>query len=360
MKKKLLFLLIFSTALLCACGTIEHIPNTPAASPDPTVTPVITPAPTPEPTPIPEPELLVGSTVIINGTVLPRSVEKNGQTYVPKWELETLFEDAETSARTLSYHGSEWIEVESFCTERGLGVLRDEEYDTVYYSAALGDWTAPADVKVPVVMYYGVTDSPWGYAELFVRPDEFELQLQYLQENGYTPIFFEDLQHIEDYEKPVLLTFDCGYLEDYTDVFPLLKQYNMKANVFVICGWIGGDVYLSADMIRDMADSGLVSFQSQGVSFENFTLLSPEELELQMRDSRLAIARLTGRVPIAVSYPFGLQNEEARLYASRFYKYAVVMHTGRNYITGTDPMLISRMYVGRSTNVYMYSVFLRE
>ena len=61
-----------------------------------------------------------------------------------------------------------------------------------------------AGVRVPVLMYHAVGDDCWGEESLFVKPEELEKQLQYLSENGYETIFFEDLSHIEQYEKEII------------------------------------------------------------------------------------------------------------------------------------------------------------
>ena len=101
---------------------------------------------------------------------------------------------------------------------------------------------APSEIgrQVPVLMYHAVGDDCWGEEHLFVRPAELEQQLQYLSENGYETIFFEDLAHLERYEKPVILTFDDGYDDNYTLLLPLLQKYHMKATIFMIAGDIGG------------------------------------------------------------------------------------------------------------------------
>ena len=82
-------------------------------------------------------------------------------------------------------------------------------------------------------MYHAVSDDLWGYWDLFVSPETMEQELLYLQENGYETIWFEDLSHVEDFEKPVILTFDDGYDDNYTELFPLLQKYNAQATIFV-------------------------------------------------------------------------------------------------------------------------------
>lgn len=94
-------------------------------------------------------------------------------------------------------------------------------------------------VSVPVLMYHAVGDDCWGEESLFVKPEELEKQLQYLSENGYETIFFEDLSHIEQYEKPVILTFDDGYDDNAEKLLPLLRKYDMKATIFLIAGDVG-------------------------------------------------------------------------------------------------------------------------
>ena len=103
-----------------------------------------------------------------------------------------------------------------------------------YYARRVSLSEPEAGVQVPVFMYHAVGNDCWGEEGLFVRPGDLEAQLQYLQENGYETIFFEDLSHVEQYNKPVILTFDDGYDDNYTLLLPLLEKYQMKATIFMI------------------------------------------------------------------------------------------------------------------------------
>ena len=167
-------------------------------------------------------------------------------------------------------------------------------------------------ISVPIFMYHAVGNDCWGEESLFVKPEELEKQLQYLSENGYETIFFEDLAHIEQYEKPVMLTFDDGYDDNSTNLLPLLQKYGMKATIFLIAGDVGKRHKLTREQISELVQSGLVSIQSHGWSHRNMANLPPLELLLEMARSQSAIAALTGRPPTALSYPNGSSNERVR------------------------------------------------
>ena len=207
---------------------------------------------------------------------------------------------------------------------------------------------APSEIgrQVPVLMYHAVGDDCWGEEHLFVRPAELEQQLQYLSENGYETIFFEDLAHLERYEKPVILTFDDGYGDNYTLLLPLLQKYHMKATIFMIAGDIGGPHKLTQPQLRELTQSGLVSIQSHGWSHKNMAAMGWPELVCELLRSKLALTLACGRVPTAVSYPNGKCTERTRTAAGWFYAYGVRTFDG-TYLTGTDPLLIPRTAIPR-------------
>ncbi|MFR1991353.1 MAG: polysaccharide deacetylase family protein [Oscillospiraceae bacterium] len=128
---------------------------------------------------------------------------------------------------------------------------------------------------LPVLMKHAVGDDCWGEESLFVKPEELEKQLQYLSENGYETIFFEDLSHIEQYEKPVLLTFDDGYDDNAETLLPLLRKHGMKATIFLIAGDVGKPHKLTRAQLTELVQSGLVSIQSHGWSHRNMAALVP-------------------------------------------------------------------------------------
>ena len=250
-----------------------------------------------------------------------------------------------------------YVPLRDVCQFLGISVLWDEPEYTVYCTS-LPDSGIPKGHSVPVLMYHALGNEPWGIESLFVRPKDFERHLIYLTENGYDPIFFEDLCHVDEYDKPVILTFDDGYTDNYTELFPLLQKYGIKATVFLVSGSMDqGEFYLTTDQIREMADSGLVSFQSHTVTHPYLDTLTAEEQRHELEQSRLEVARLTLREPFVLAYPSGRYNEDTLAQANGLYTFAL-RSGGGLYTTGSNPLLIPRFFIGRDTSMEVFRYYI--
>ena len=116
---------------------------------------------------------------------------------------------------------------------------------------------------VPVLTYHMVAtytdDSSYTYN---VPPAEFRRQLEWLKANGYTTVSLLDIMKAKKGkfvmpEKPIVLTFDDGYDNNYFELLPILREYDMKATVFMITNKIGEEGYLSWDDLRTMQNNGI-------------------------------------------------------------------------------------------------------
>ena len=186
---------------------------------------------------------------------------------------------------------------------------------------------------IPIFMYHGVSDNVWGNASLFVSPSDFEQQMKYLSENGYTPIFMHEIEHLDSsVQKPVVITFDDGNLDVYQEAYPILKKYNIKATVFIISGYGDGVYSMTHDQAKELSDSGLISIQSHTVSHEKLANLSESEIEEQLRDSKNTLEQLTGKSVHTVAYPIGSYDKRVIEIAKKYYQYGVLMGGGTAYI----------------------------
>ena len=89
-------------------------------------------------------------------------------------------------------------------------------------------------VPLPVAMYHSVTDQGDSPGEYVISPSMLEKDLQWLSQHGYETVVVGDLvSQVENGtplpEKPVMLTFDDGYYNNYRNAYPLLQKYGMQA-----------------------------------------------------------------------------------------------------------------------------------
>lgn len=341
------------------------------------------------PTTLPEEVLETGVTVVADGDVLESgSVLYEGVTYVKAEELFSALDEGvytcDAFGHTLLWKGSEftvrpenegiirdgsmlvlespvltrrdgiWIPVEKFCRMLDISLLSDPSRETLYCTSIASDWEWETGVRIPVLMYHGVTDNIWGAAELFVSPSDMEAQIKYLVENGFDTITFEDWAHLEDFDKPVMLTFDDGYLDNYEELYPILQKYNAKATIFAITVSVDKDERtMTSEQAWEMHHSGLVSIQSHTYNHPHLSECTAEELHNQMLWSKLHVARMTGYEPFVVCYPYGDSDAEAREIAAEYYNFGLNM-TGGLYTTGEDVFRIARYYVARDTSLSQF------
>ena len=328
------------------------------------------PSPSPLPTEIPSsgPELRYARelTIYVDGTELPSPglESEQGLHYAEASAfmdaLDDSFWDGEKDSLRydpLPHGGSDYLCVEEFCKRWSISTYLDDGSGRLWCTSAAGDWTPPAGYRVPVLMYHGVGDNLRPGAELVVKTEELERQLRHLLDRGYTPIWFEDLKHVDKIEKPVILTFDDGYRDNYTELFPLLQKYGVKATVFVVSGYLDQSTNLNRDMIREMLDSGLVSVQCHTWYHLDLDSLSYTEQVEQLCWSKVDLLELTGREPFVIAYPRGRQNDDTLSICRKEYRFGLKMG-GEPYYTGDDPLLIHRISIPRRMTLEEYASIL--
>ena len=246
---------------------------------------------------------------------------------------------------SISFGGQDYIKLEDAAARLGLewGLAPD---GSRYLAKRQTVGEIPEGWNVPVLMYHAVGDEIWGYSDLFVSAASMEEQLQYLQENGYEAIWFSDLAHIEDYEKPVILTFDDGYDDNYTVLYPLLEKYQTKATIFVIGNAMGSTHKMTQEQVYEMAASGLVSIQSHTYTHGNLSAMDEAALRQEMERSNAALAAATGQIPYVLCYPEGKYSYLTMDVAKDYYTFALRMD-GWTYQTGMDPYQVPRSFVSR-------------
>jgi peptidoglycan/xylan/chitin deacetylase (PgdA/CDA1 family) len=217
--------------------------------------------------------------------------------------------------------------------------------------AALGGawyWTGKR-LFIPILNYHRVDNTN---NSMTVQPAEFEKQLQYLQEQGYTSITLDEVASYLHGEgelpaKPIVITFDDGYEDNQRVAVPLLRKYGFKAIIFVVSDYVGKPGYLTWEKMRAVQERA-ISIGSHTMNHEKLTTVDEQELAEQLRNSKTSLEKGLGTSVDYIAYPYGPFN--ARVIAATQaagYKGACGSKPGVN-MKGDDMYALRRVYVDHS------------
>ena len=183
-----------------------------------------------------------------------------------------------------------------------------------------------AQRKVPILIYHSIDEfNGHGSKDLYVAPKNFEKQMIYLRDYGYTLLTFDRWQDIDKVNKPIFITFDDGWKNNLNafDIFQKLKneRFQPTGTIFVISDFIGRSNRLSESDLKMMADSGIISIQSHTVTHPNLTKIKNYEYEL--KESKDKIQKVTGKPVIALAYPYGNFNNKVVAETKKYYSFGL-------------------------------------
>ncbi len=176
--------------------------------------------------------------------------------------------------------------------------------------------TAPAPDQaaiVPILMYHNLRDLPNDASELqrtwTVAPKHFEAQMNYLAQRGFRTITMAQLiAHLRERQplpvKPIVISFDDGWREQYTVAFPILKKYGLIGTFFVYTNPLGYGQFLTWTQLQEMAAAGM-DIQSHTLSHPHLRTLAPDAAMKEIAESKALLERRLGKPVIAFSYPYG-------------------------------------------------------
>ncbi len=215
-------------------------------------------------------------------------------------------------------------------------------------------WLKPAQ-GVLILEYHHINDQiddadPQA-ERYFVSAADFAAQLDYLQAAGYETITMLEFSKAakgkgELPEKPLIITFDDGYQDNYSVALPLLEERAMKGEVYVVTNFIGKKGYLTWDELRDMQKRG-IEIGCHSADHIPLVGISRAEQEDQVSMSKLLLEWNGIKTVFSFSYPNGSSNDEiAELLRESNYLTAVTGDTGLNTFR-TDPMFLQRVNIPR-------------
>ena len=209
----------------------------------------------------------------------------------------------------------------------------------------------PEPEGFPILEYHQVTDATLDPVfEIYnVPPKEFSEQLDYLQAEGYTTITLQDYMRVvhgkgELPEKPIVLTFDDGYADNYKEMLPILLEHKMTAVVYVITNEVGKAGYVTVDELKDMQRRGL-EIGSHTSDHMPLTSLDKTFQRRQIRESKIFLEWSGLETIYSLSYPNGAFNSEIEEFLrEENYLTAVTGEAGLNTLE-TNPYELYRVNI---------------
>ncbi len=175
-----------------------------------------------------------------------------------------------------------------------------------------------APVRVPVFIYHSVypnfegeTKAQKGFS---VTPEELDVQLRYLKDNGYTVVSLDDLERFvaqgtTTVQKPVVLTFDDGWKNEYEYAFPLLKKYGFTATFFIFTNPIGKDKrFMTWEQVLEMDKAGM-TIADHTLSHPYLTKMPIEKERQEIFESKKILEEKLGKPVTHFATPFGQTND---------------------------------------------------
>ena len=178
--------------------------------------------------------------------------------------------------------------------------------------------------RVPILMYHSVSDSLFGkshpYYQINCSPPVFARQMRWLRQNGYRTMdltqMWSAMETGQDVSKTVVITFDDGYRDFYTDAFDAMRQCGFTATIFLATDRIqntpvriDGVDYLTWSEVAELHKAG-IQFGSHTVSHPDLRSLSPEQIEYELGCSKETIEQKLGAPVESFSYPFAFPEED--------------------------------------------------
>lgn len=194
-------------------------------------------------------------------------------------------------------------------------------------------------VKLPILMYHAIhvmDPSEAANSGLIVDPETFESHLKALKEAGYYTLSpaeaYKALTEnvLPENKKVVWLTFDDSLKDFYTQAYPILQKYQMKATNNVITGFVqaGREDILTLDEIKEMKKNGM-SFEDHTVNHPDLSVSSADTQNSELQDSKEYLDRNLSQTTTTVAYPSGRYSETTLQLAEKLgYKMGLTTNNG--------------------------------
>jgi peptidoglycan/xylan/chitin deacetylase (PgdA/CDA1 family) len=177
---------------------------------------------------------------------------------------------------------------------------------------------------VPILTYHSISNNLFGqshpYYQINTAPGVFSRQMRWLKSQGYQGIHLSDmlagLASGQDMSNRLVITFDDGYRDFFTEGFAVMKQCGFTATVFLVTDRIRktptrfeGVDYLTWQDVRELHAQG-IRFGSHTVTHPDLRSMEPDQIDYELGYSKEVIEQELGDAVESFSYPFPFPEED--------------------------------------------------
>lgn len=160
--------------------------------------------------------------------------------------------------------------------------------------------------KLIVIYYHDIVEAGNGYSYQRVEVQNFEEQMRYLHEQGYSSLLFEDLdKSIPD--KSILVTFDDGFRTVYERAVPIMRKYGIKGNIFLPTKYVEQQEkhFMTWDMLKKVCEQGEFSVAAHTHSHADVRTLNDITMHSEIEKSNYLVQEHLGIITKSFCMPYG-------------------------------------------------------
>ena len=251
----------------------------------------------------------------------------------------------------------------AFKTQHYADYLAEYDADTVYrdvmdvYGQASLDHYLKRFNEIPVLTYHRVVEQHLKGSKynVYITAADLEQQIIKLKHRGFNFTTFRDLARGDRPKKPIILTFDDGYEDNYRNLLPLLQKHDAKAVIYALAdrslmtnAWdtVHGEIeapLMSNAQLRECHQSGYIEIGSHGCTHQHLTKLDTAMAEREIAESKSILEGIIGDEVVSFAYPYGdYADREAELVKAAGYSFGIGTVSGPLKL-GTDRYRVRRI-----------------
>jgi len=232
--------------------------------------------------------------------------------------------------------------------------------------------------KTRIMMYHMIADQLPNEKKsgLRVSPEMFEKHLEYFSDNGWRFIKMSELDKFKNDSKIVAITFDDGYLDNYTKALPLLKKYNACATLYLVIdrhnndwsikknpkhdsGVLASEEKLSDQQIQEMLDSGVFELGGHTISHPYLPHISIDVKKHEMLECKNILESTFNTKVSSFAYPFGIYNaEDIEIIETSNFESAVT--TDEGVVNSNKPFELKRIKASGKDNFFAFKLRVQK